>query len=758
MEPNRIKKITAAAFAAAAVMTVYPDTTALAEDADKAMGRYIESELSLPDGMIGYNACAGLLGDGTLRVCGMVEESTDIKVWDLKEGDTSWEEVYTLPEEYRELYPMASAVGADGKVFMCYVKWNERSEIESNTDVVFSREGEAAEPELERKDEEALKYPSQIAFAGEKEILYGDHGSVLRLFNTEDGRQVRDFNENEKEIAYFWTAGNELYIFGYDELTILDMETGEEREEEAIRTEIEGDPANFEMESIEDFPLVMCGGAQEGEVYYCNHNGIFRYMQGGSVVEQIVDGKMTSLARPSVRLHGIYAKEDGTLLVLAADGEDPKLFSYRYDASVQTVPDKELRIYSLYDNKQVQQAASMFQVQHPEYFVNMETGMSGEDSVTTADALRTLNTEIMAGNGPDILVLDGLPVDSYIEKGVLMDLREIYQDAAKTEELLENITGVYAMEESIHAIPTRFKVPILQGKADILAQITDLVSLGATAKNLRSQDEKTRMIVNADTIYWYVKKFYSACSPALVAEDGSFDEQALTEFITQLSEIWKLNRFEEDEVEARYAYTNQEDDLTEDMTTSSYVIEYLAGWSVLSELTLADGQELSKIVSLNDQQEMDYIAAPYCGKNVFIPSAVVGISNAGEQKEAAGEFVKFMLSEEVQLSNQGGGFPVNKKALDQEIPEAGVGIGGLGFSYMDEEGTKQHVDFSYSGPSAKQREKFLSLVESLDTPSFTDTMMEDMIVEQAGKAVAGEISVEEAVSTVSQKMSLYLAE
>lgn len=40
--------------------------------------------------------------------------------------------------------------------------------------------------------------------------------------------------------------------------------------------------------------------------------------------------------------------------------------------------------------------------------MTLEIGLTGEDGMTEADALRTLNTEILAGSGPDILRLDGM--------------------------------------------------------------------------------------------------------------------------------------------------------------------------------------------------------------------------------------------------------------------------------------------------------------------------------------------------------------
>ncbi len=55
--------------------------------------------------------------------------------------------------------------------------------------------------------------------------------------------------------------------------------------------------------------------------------------------------------------------------------------------------------------------------------------MSGEDSVTVSDALRTLNTDIMAGKGPDVLILDGMPVENYIQKGLLEDITDTVESA-----------------------------------------------------------------------------------------------------------------------------------------------------------------------------------------------------------------------------------------------------------------------------------------------------------------------------------------
>ena len=39
-----------------------------------------------------------------------------------------------------------------------------------------------------------------------------------------------------------------------------------------------------------------------------------------------------------------------------------------------------------------------------------------EDGITREDALKKLNTELLSGSGPDVLILDKMPYDSYMEK------------------------------------------------------------------------------------------------------------------------------------------------------------------------------------------------------------------------------------------------------------------------------------------------------------------------------------------------------
>ena len=116
--------------------------------------------------------------------------------------------------------------------------------------------------------------------------------------------------------------------------------------------------------------------------------------------------------------------------------------------------------------------------------MQVEIGVSEENGVTAEDALRTLNTEILAGKGPDILILDGMPVDGYIEKGILADIKGILDEVESADGIFANIKNIYENNGSIYCMPCRFKIPVIAGSKEAVetASVEGLLNYGKTIK------------------------------------------------------------------------------------------------------------------------------------------------------------------------------------------------------------------------------------------------------------------------------------
>ena len=103
-----------------------------------------------------------------------------------------------------------------------------------------------------------------------------------------------------------------------------------------------------------------------------------------------------------------------------------------------------------------------------DYQIALESGGS------TADAITALNTALLAGSGPDVVILDGLDWQVYQEQGLLEDL----SPWVDTESLVSNVAAPFIGEDgSVYVLPARFAVPVLVGTESDLAAASSLESL-----------------------------------------------------------------------------------------------------------------------------------------------------------------------------------------------------------------------------------------------------------------------------------------
>lgn len=110
---------------------------------------------------------------------------------------------------------------------------------------------------------------------------------------------------------------------------------------------------------------------------------------------------------------------EDAFLVLYSGGQ---LKKYVYDPTISAVPENFLRVWGLYENDDIGRVVSAFGQAHPDFYITYEHPLGEDTGMTREDAMKVLSTELATGNGPDVLLLDDLPYDTYVEKGVLADL------------------------------------------------------------------------------------------------------------------------------------------------------------------------------------------------------------------------------------------------------------------------------------------------------------------------------------------------
>ncbi len=590
---------------------------------------------------------------------------------------------------------------------------------------------------MNEKDEElGITYrPDEIEVLsnGAIAVKYLLHG--IEVYSPDGRTKLNEFETGKT--CKMAAEGNTLYYMNQDcsELLSLDLETNEE-----------GTARKIDAKITDSSQLTV----EKGTVYLCDADGIHRNPEGSSIWETTVDGHLCSLSTPSRSMKAIIAGAENDYYVMMAavySNASASLLHYVYDKDISSVPSKELTLYALKDSRTIRQAIVTFQKANPDVYVNFRVadtaaGMEGDKggSATNEDYIKTLNTELLAGKGADILILDGLPVDSYIEKGVLEDMSDIFEPMAEAGELQDNITGNYIADGKVYDMPLRFTIPVIYGIPEAVNALGSLKEF----KDYANANGKPPLLAPSSyraMTAWFLLLNYDS----LLDQDGRIKEAALTEFLKNVNDI-AIN-------------INASDDVEIDYFNDSY--GKTTGYWVGSGINVAVKEVQSNIQDIRSLNEFaivlgiikningDYAAI----NNMFSPYLLLGINSGGRQKELAKEFTKYLFSREMQEVDLGEGFSVNSTVL-KNIRETDI-EGNYG-------GTMSSPDFDYvveyTYPDKEERITLFEKINTLSSPMLNDTSLTDLILDEAESYLRGDITAEQASRNAVNNTETYLAE
>lgn len=712
--------------------------------ATAAKGRYVETEIALP--MDGSPQDMVTLSDGRLRV-GLNTTEGEPHVF-TREGDT-WQEDVQLPQSLPGLGKLDMLrLSPDGSVFLSLVKGLGDGTYEYHL-VLLSPSGELRELPVD--------YPE----ANEKDgfLLGGadftDSGKLMVLFSFDDLREVDPdtgaLSENLNELG-IWAnmggicAGEDTYLLSSDLCARL-----REGQQEKL-TDVLGEQltASAKTEEGSRGKNVLWQNSQ-GYLFFTTGEGLYSFVPGGSVTEELVSANKSSFGDPSFLPRALTGTEDGSFYVLGMLGGEAVLCQYDFDANAPLQATQVLKLYSLYDDEDLRQIISRYQKSHPETDIHLEIGLSGEDGVTEADALRTLNTEILAGSGPDILRLDGMSLDSYLEKDLFLDLSDLLGQTPT----LENITKCYETKGKVSVLPVAFAIPAIYGPKDLVDSIHDLDSFveAATQALARSGADS---LMNGMIPVLVTDIIYDSCSAAWKTADGTLDPSALEAFLAANKALYDLDA----PLRERYADILGQMDGDLGITPGEYTAiggswDILMNGEAMSAGTL-ESMDVWSYALAGDQQLEGYTLAPLTlqASGVFLPRQIYSVLNTTEIADTAKDFIRFLLGEEVQKRNLNYGFPVNQAVFEALVQEDKTT--DAAFATSTEDGQMLSLTARY--PSAQERKELAQWVRDLTTPALTDRTIRTLITAQAADCMNGTCTAKEAADRALQSLNLYLSE
>ncbi len=742
------------------------------------MGRYVEDNITLPE-EINRNGGLNMLADGSMTII-----SFNSGLYRSTDGGASWQQEETAYFPMMQgVYALAAVMAPDGTAAItCTGEMPQAAREKSARELPEDWEGNYcifALPGGEIKvvdfgfSQEDGSCISTLCFKEDNRLFAGDMNGKIYEIDIER-ESLRELFMVEGEAGSIGFCGDILMAVGKDRLYLYDLGKDEFMQSDGVADQF---IKNMLIKGTTHYtgggyPLAVFGG-EEGVIYIACVDGLYRHALGGSAMEQVIDGALSTFGDGTAIYYGRKLEENSGFVSGGADGgsgtsESPEflvqfsreLIRYRFDRSIPAMPDKEIRIYSLEKNNSVRSAVTSYKKEHTDRYVRYEIGLDGEDGMTMEDTIKKLNSRILAGDGPDVLILDGLPVDSYIEKGMLADIGELLEESG----LFPNLVESFRKEDgAVYTMPLCFQVPLLVGDTNVINEIENLESFadGITALRETNKEGGLLGIYDAGTM---LQLFGMVSSPAWVNETDGIDRSAVEAFLMQTKRIYEAELAgalpeetetlqKEDEELTSYGI----DPVENKMEACNNVIQLRRGYAKLA-CGYIDGIQicLDNITSVIKLEEtISYKSFPGQKQGVFVPKVLAGISAKSTHRAEAEEFIKMMFSAEKQ-EEMYDGFPVNEAAFAVRFLLYLPGDSNGSMTFAKKDGTEEELELLW--PNEAEQRTFTELVRTLQTPAGNREWLNELVYEAGLKVLEGNSSVEDAAKEIEKKASIYPAE
>lgn len=711
---------------------------------DRGTGRFVETERRLPEEVEALMATERA-ADGSVNGFGHDGQHLSYYLLNTADGGETWST--TKVEELGATYLSRVAAAPDGGA-AAFGYYSQDAQVGLK---VIAPDGSVREVPLQlpayEEGGDGRNQITQAKYTPDGQLLAVDLNSSLYRVDLETGSMEQLNASLAGIVGYVDTAGNRILVVTNEGVRCLDAASGELLSDSELlkattdSSKMLGTDGNY-------YPVVYDGGASEGSIIYVNHQGLFYLGEGAAVSEQLVNGEQVSLGDESTMFSAVYTLDPESYLVFGEDSLGVnRCYYYRYDAQAPAVPTQQVSIYALEDSNVLQQVISYYKKEHSDVFVKKTIGIQPGSGMTAEDALRALNTELLAGNGPDILILDGMPVESYQEKGVLTDLGSFLETAEADGGLFSNITESFRSGDGkVFQIPLRFFFSVIEGEGDALAAGKNLGSLADFAVSCGEKNPGKQVLSNTTARNLLENLFY-ADSAGWRGTDGSVQEDALRGFLEAAEKMYGLD-----------SHT----DVTENMGKSISGGQ-LFGTAVFS----ANGRHIgTSLLSFGSMGGVDAMQS-LCGiqklsggstalldteaGNAFVPYVSLGLTGKGVENPSAQAFLETALSSACQ-STVTNGFPVNRKSYQDSF--ARMKGYGVAMSGPDDE----VVGYETEPLDEGQQQALTAMIESLEIPAMTDRVILELVLDEGESCLKGNQTVDQAVANIMQKIRLYQAE
>ena len=728
--------------------------TATAANTEPQMGRWVETAVDMGSEQLVSHPTQ--LADGTIVLYTAAVGETGIDSYTRRtstDGGQTWTAEpasFDIPDTVNNI-----SLAADGTMALAAF-----SNGEEGYKLSLYLQAPGSEPTAIEDDSIATYYPNSVQFIGDTLAYLSDNDGGISLVKIDPANlnvtTVPLPTEMANNTVTFSQAGDQLIYMGYDNntadmiLSSLDPNTGNATEL------LNPAPKATSTQGIT--------GDVDGAVYYCGEDGIYRLAPGGTLPEQVVPANGTALSISSnYPMALLHTAEGGFLVEVFGDsGSSPQLYAYNYDETLPTHADTTLTFWTLSDSTTARTAVNLFKKANPDVDVDFQIALSDEEEDTDAartDALTQLNTQLLAGEGPDVLLLDDTDYQTYANKGMLADMA----DALPMSDLQSNLVTPFVTDGKVYVLPARFSVPALCGDTGTLDGLTDLAAMqqavldAAPRPDLDSysdeyytalpDEEKYALRLTSGSDY---AEFILPTSANAILHDNALDADALTEaftFVQTTADYYGIKNYTNTDPGGVIAQSYENSDMilimpTQDEYSTASHAKY--GWlDAETPYAVIAMARTGDIMDPNAQAvPVDMIPLPGLATGAYTPKVLVGVNANSQHLDAAKQLAATFFSTDVQSQYCSDGTTVRADCLQEKIDAVKASVANS---------KPGKVNGAYTGDLD-------AFYARCTTPVTVPALLKTSFADHAQKLIDGSEDVAAATAGVQADLALYLAE
>ena len=586
-------------------------------------------------------------------------------------------------------------------------------------------------------------------------IITGDKGGVIRVDDQGNASNFtaasKDYLSNSPDI--FQRSGDGVYLLYFTDdwtkcyLVSFDPEKNSFGKEQDLTICKDGAGLTFLAEY------------SENEIVYSNMDGVYRFKFGDSSVTKMMDYVNSDIDTYSLR--NMLVVDEEHLFATYEDRNDysthPCFCTY---VKPEDVKDKKtLVLAGLFVDVDERSNVIQFNRNSDDYRIVVKDYSA--DAGETEQGLVRLNNDILAGNIPDIILLDSIiPLDSYVDKGLLANVDDLIKKDSELSKLeyFDNVFEAYRKNGVLYQVIPRFVVRTYAGKKSILGDRKGITM--AEANKLVSDMGGEQVFDGGYTRDGFLAVMMNYCGSDFVdvkAGKVNFDSQEFIDFLQY------ANTLPEKEQDSGYDEEYWEEYF------SNYYSQYRRNRTLLYDLRIEDVNDMVTNTHGMLGDEAAYVGFPTAegtGSYIEIYTSYA-LSAKSENQAGAWEYVRRFLGEDYQRNEDHKygylyGMPVIKKFVVDEMQT----LKDRPY-WTNYDGEKEYYDITFHDGNEeivlepftqKEVDTLIQFITSVKKPEFQDETVMEIVMEEVGAFFAGSKSAKDVAGTIQNRVQLYVNE